>query len=210
MLHRWFLPFLCNEVKPKFRRLDKKVKMRNSQKIFDNVTKSVQRSRALSTTDYLFNEVAIRMSDRLLDIKRRFPYVMDYCSRGNKFLKLPECEVNSKLIRFTTEDFPSVGDHILKDAEDLSSVAPCSFDAILTNMSLHWVNDLPGVFKQLNGILKPDGLFMGSLLGCSTLYELRCSFQLAEIERMGGIAPRVSPFAQPSDISGLLSSSNFT
>ena len=38
----------------------------------------------------------------------------------------------------------------------------------------------------------------------------RCSFQLAELERLGGIAPHVSPFVRNADVAGLLANSGFT
>lgn len=67
-------------------------------------------------------------------------------------------------------------------------------------MSLHWFNDLPGIFKSVNDCLKPDGVFMASLFGGETLYELRSSLQLAETERKGGLSPHLSPFTQvPND-----------
>ena len=78
-------------------------------------------------------------------------------------------------------------------------------------LSLHWVNDLPGklffvlnfreltrptgVLVQIKEALKPDGVFMGAILGGDTLFELRTSLQLAEVEREGGISPHVSPMA---------------
>jgi len=51
--------------------------------------------------------------------------------------------------------------------------------------SLHWVNNLPKVLFKIRDILKPDGVFIGAMFGCQTLYELRCSLQLAELEREG-------------------------
>lgn len=70
------------------------------------------------------------------------------------------------------------------------------FDACITSMSAHWVNDLPGMFNRVQKALKPDGAFIGALLGGDTLYELRSSFQLAEMERQGGISPHVSPMTR--------------
>jgi NADH dehydrogenase [ubiquinone] 1 alpha subcomplex assembly factor 5 len=40
-------------------------------------------------------------------------------------------------------------------------------------LSLHWVNDLPGVLVQIKEALKPDGLFLGAMFGGDTLFELR-------------------------------------
>jgi NADH dehydrogenase [ubiquinone] 1 alpha subcomplex assembly factor 5 len=48
-----------------------------------------------------------------------------------------------------------------------------SLDLVISNMSLHWVNDLPGTFAQVRRSLKPDGMFLGALLGENTLMELR-------------------------------------
>jgi len=51
--------------------------------------------------------------------------------------------------------------------------------------SLHWVNDLPTTFTRINQILKPDGVFLGAMFGSQSLYQLRCSLQLSELEREG-------------------------
>ena len=48
---------------------------------------------------------------------------------------------------------------------------------------------------QVNRALKPDAPFIAAMLGGSTLYELRTSLQQAEQERLGGIAPHISPMA---------------
>lgn len=80
---------------------------------------------------------------------------------------------------------------------------------MISNLSLHWVNDLPGTFKQICHCLKDNGLFIASLLGGQTLVELRNSFTLAEQEREGGLSPHVSPFAGVSDIGNLLTAAGF-
>lgn len=77
-------------------------------------------------------------------------------------------------------------------------------------MSLHWVNDLPGTLIQIKNVLKPDGLFLGVMLGGETLYELRTSLQLAETEREGGISPHVSPMTNVRDVGALLSRAGLT
>lgn len=84
-----------------------------------------------------------------------------------------------------------------------------TYDAIISTMSMHWVNDLPGLLKRINSVLKPDGMFMGAMLGGDTLFELRTSLQLAEMERKGGVSPRVSPLADVKDMGGLLQKAKF-
>lgn len=84
-----------------------------------------------------------------------------------------------------------------------------SFDAVLSSMSLHWVNDLPSTLQQIKRALRPDGVFLGSMLGGTTLQELRHCFYLAEQERRGGLSPHASPFALPSDAASLLQGAGF-
>lgn len=85
-----------------------------------------------------------------------------------------------------------------------------SFDAVLSSMSLHWVNDLPSTLQQIKRVLKPDGAFVASMLGGSTLQELRYCFYLAEQERRGGLSSHASPFALPSDVAGLMQGAGFS
>jgi SAM-dependent methyltransferase len=87
--------------------------------------------------------------------------------------------------------------------------APGSFDAVLSVLLLHWVNDLPGALLQLRRALKPDGLLLVSLLGGETLDELRQCLMEAELAEEGGISPRVSPFAELRELGGLLQRAGF-
>lgn len=80
----------------------------------------------------------------------------------------------------------------------------------MANTSLHWTNDLPGVLVQIQRSLRPDGVFVGSLFGGDTLFELRTSLQLAEQEREGGISPRVSPMTDTHDCASLLNRAGFS
>ena len=54
-------------------------------------------------------------------------------------------------------------------------------------------------------MLKPDGVFMGAMLGGSTLTELRQSMLICEQEREGGVSPHVSPAANVADVGSLMS-----
>jgi SAM-dependent methyltransferase len=57
--------------------------------------------------------------------------------------------------------------------EEFIPFAPRSVDLIVSNLSLHWVNDLPGCLLQIRQSLKDDGLFLAAMLGGNTLFELR-------------------------------------
>ncbi|KAL3308635.1 NADH dehydrogenase [ubiquinone] 1 alpha subcomplex assembly factor 5, partial [Cichlidogyrus casuarinus] len=85
-----------------------------------------------------------------------------------------------------------------------------SLDCVLSCLSLQWVNDLPGTFKRVLHSLKQDGCFLGALYGKDTLFEMRVSLQLAELERRGGFSPHSSPFADNVDIGNLLHEAGFS
>lgn len=86
---------------------------------------------------------------------------------------------------------------------------PASFDLVVSALSLHWVNDLPGALVQVRRVLEPDGLFLGALLGAGTLGELRTCLVEAETEIMGGLAPRLSPLPALSDMAALMQRAGF-
>jgi hypothetical protein len=71
------------------------------------------------------------------------------------------------------------------------------------------VNQLPEMLLQCRYALKPDGVFVGSMIGGETLYELRDSITQVETQQTGGISPRISPFAQLQDMAALLQSAGF-
>lgn len=65
-------------------------------------------------------------------------------------------------------------ERIHADEEHLLDTVPRnSQEAIVSCLSLHWVNDLPGVLVQIKEALQPDGVFLGALFGGDTLFELR-------------------------------------
>lgn len=84
-----------------------------------------------------------------------------------------------------------------------------SVDLIVSLMTLHWANDLPGALSQVRRALRPDGLFLGTLLGAGTLKELRAVLTEAELAERGGAQARVSPFADGFDGAGLLQRAGF-
>jgi SAM-dependent methyltransferase len=93
--------------------------------------------------------------------------------------------------------------------EEALPLKDSSLDLIASALSLHVVNDLPGALVQIRRALRPDGLFIGALLGGDTLIELRHAFAIAESEILGGVSPRVFPTASLQDTGGLLQRAGF-
>ncbi|KAH9965975.1 S-adenosyl-L-methionine-dependent methyltransferase [Russula dissimulans] len=206
-------------------------------RVFDRQAKRLQKDRAAArdggnrsrTVDYVRDEVANRMIERFLasicsDIKRKFSSVLDLGSGPGHFSKLLELDRAQKvtmldlskrsLERDPDSEFEVQVERLVADEEKLLGIVPRnSQEAIVSCLSLHWVNDLLGVLVQIKEALQPDGVFVGALLGGDTLFELRTALQLAEMEREGGISPHVSPMAgaaEPRDMSNLMSRAGFT
>ncbi len=164
--------------------------------------------------DFLFAETAERLLDRLDDIKRRFPIALDLgCHGGQVAARLAgrggvetllQCDLSPAMAARANARSPAIA----ADEEALP-FADAGLDLILSNLSLHWVNDLPGALIQARRALKPDGLFLASMLGGKTLHELRTALYAAETEVEGGLSPRVSPFADVPDLGGLLQRAGF-
>jgi SAM-dependent methyltransferase len=101
------------------------------------------------------------------------------------------------------------GGPCLAGDEEFLPFAPGSFDLVVANCALHWVNDLPGALIQLRRVLRPDGLFLASLPALGTLGSLRSALTEAEANLTGGASPRVSPFPELRDCAALLQRAGF-
>ncbi|MCP5365323.1 MAG: methyltransferase domain-containing protein [Hyphomicrobiales bacterium] len=183
--------------------------------IFDRRIVRQRRQRAASTLpehQFLLLDVAERLADRLDDIRRRFPLALDLgCHQGQLAGVLAgrggiETLVHADL----SEDMAlRVPVPVVVADEEALPFADGSFDLIMSLLSLHWVNDLPGALVQIRRALRPDGFFVAAMLGGKTLYELRTALADAEIAGEGGISPRISPFADVRDVGNLLQRAGF-
>ncbi|KAH7343878.1 S-adenosyl-L-methionine-dependent methyltransferase [Rhizoctonia solani] len=167
-------------------------------RLFDRNAKRIQKDRAASresgersrTVDYVRDEVADRLFERVLDIKRRFPHILDLSAGSGHFTKLLDSDITD---RVTMLDMSSQS--LNRDPDSEFPLPPAR---------LHM--DEENLLKSL----KPDGVFLGAMFGGDTLFELRTSLQLAQTEREGGISPRVSPMTDTRDVSNLLGRAGFT
>jgi NADH dehydrogenase [ubiquinone] 1 alpha subcomplex assembly factor 5 len=207
--------------------------------IFSHQQKWMQKERAARNTetsrsvDYLRDEVASRLCERVLDINRQFDHVLDLgansCNlarmltlpsvdspeggpRGQRIRKMTAAD-SSETLLYRDVDLPfnqeiDIHREVLSNPETLPYEAN-SFDAVLSSLSLHWINDLPSLLAQVNNILKPDCPFIGVMMGGDSLFELRTSLQLAELDRRGGVSTHTSPLADVRDVGGLLQRSGF-
>ena len=179
-------------------------------KVFDRGAVRAHRERAaagFAGHDFLVAEVAERLADRLADITRSFPLALNLgCHTGQLSAALKSRGGIESLVQADLSEAMvrrAAGPRLVCDEERLPFAAS-SFDLVMSVLTLHWVNDLPGTLVQIRQVLKPDGLLLAAMLGGETLGELRQALVVAEIEEEGGASPRVSPFADLRDAGQLL------
>ena len=74
------------------------------------------------------------------------------------------------------------------------AVPPASFDLVVSVLTLHAVNDLPGALLQRYDVyLRPGGLFLGWTLRRGDAPASCGGFCGGEVETSGGASPRVAP-----------------
>ncbi|MDR9484768.1 MULTISPECIES: methyltransferase domain-containing protein [Sediminimonas] len=88
--------------------------------------------------------------------------------------------------------------------EEVLALDEGAHDLVIHAMCLHWANDPVGQLIQCRRALKPDGLLLAVLYGGETLQELRAALASAEVEKTGGLSPRVLPMGDIRDLGALL------
>lgn len=173
--------------------------------------------------DYLKEHVARDVCDRIEDLKhdgKRVIFNLGSCSglvtknlNAEKIDSLIQGDISSESIRrgkslnsMLPSKFPI---QYVECDEEFLPIKSNTADLVVSCLDLHWVNNLMSCFKQIHSILGDNSPFIAAILGGDTLYELRSSLQLAELERLSGFSPHVSPKTTGQDIAGLLQACGF-
>lgn len=177
--------------------------------IFDPraLTARRQRARHLGPETFLLDRVAEDLADRLGAVKRHFSLAADIGTPADSVTRaLAGSSMIGRLMAFGPAERADVAAII--DAEALP-FAPGSLDLAVSGLAWQTVNDLPGLLTQIRRALRPDGLLLAALFSSGTLQELREAFAVAESDTLGGISPRVAPFADLRDLGALLQRAGF-
>jgi NADH dehydrogenase [ubiquinone] 1 alpha subcomplex assembly factor 5 len=162
--------------------------------------------------DFLHREAVESVAESLHFIARAFPTVVELGAHSGLLGEAVSLRAGTQ--HYIACDLAEAALSRLEGAricadEELLPFAENSVDAVLSILSLQWVNDLPGTLAQIHRMLKPDGLFIAVVPGGETLSELRATFAMVESVRTGGIHPRVAPFIDVRDAGALLQRAGF-
>jgi SAM-dependent methyltransferase len=160
---------------------------------------------------FLLARAAEDLADRLLVLspQRRFPLGVDLGSPGAMAgAVLARSGRVDHAFRLAPPGAPAGAGDVSCEPEALPLRAG-SVDCIISLLAMQGVNDLPGALTQMRHALRPDGLFMGCMLGGATLAELRQSLLAAEVSLTGGASMRVAPFGDLRDMGALMQRAGF-
>jgi SAM-dependent methyltransferase len=185
-------------------------------RVFDRDLLVRRRKRALRSdtpvADFLLRAAVDDLIERLATVTRRFPLAADIGSPlpllADRLLASGQVETVVRLDPLA-DALADPSHWLVVGDEEILPFRDESLDLAVSALALHLTNDLPGALVQIRRALKPDGLFLATLLGGETLTELRQVFAAAEAELTGGAAPRIAPFAELRAAGGLLQRAGF-
>jgi SAM-dependent methyltransferase len=166
-----------------------------SPRLFDYqaLDRNAKRARLHEGYDFILRTSAQRLDERFAEIKRDFKSILDlggfYAAYGAQ---------NCHVMPFP---FTPLNDDL--------GLPAAHYDAIICNLSLQTMNDLPGGLIQIKRALKPDGVFIGVFLGLQTLQDVRQTLITAEEAVRSGVTPRIAPFIDRYDMASLMQRAGF-
>lgn len=193
-----------------------------SHQIFDRLLKRKQRDRAahlFNQHDFLFREICESLIERLLDIKKDFPAILQLGAHDGYLTQLLDQAYPSQIQQLVTTDLsehflrkvtPKTYEYCMCLDEEQLPFTERSFDLIIAPLTLHFLNELPQTLAKIRRLLKPDGFFIGAIIGENSLIHLRHVLLEAEIQYLGGAKPHLSPSLSLSDLGKLMQGSGFS
>ncbi|MEX3011385.1 methyltransferase domain-containing protein [Hoeflea sp. TYP-13] len=187
--------------------------------LFDTDLIRRNRLRALAQapdgSDFLLKIVTEELGERLASVERSFEVAIalhagtgtlaDMLAASGKTQRVLQIEQDPRLL--TSQAAP---EHQVVTGLELLPITNQAVGLVVSPLTLHLANDLPGILVQINQVLHPDGLFLAALPGAGTLSELRDALLSAEEELTGGASPRVIPLADVRDCGSLLQRAGFS
>ena len=168
----------------------------NTPKIFDNRRRIAIRARAATRgveQSFLLANMADELAERLTYVSRNFE---------NALLIGPIAAFADRILGERTLDMTA---DIMLDEEAIA-YPPGSFDLVISAGTLDSVNDLPGALVQIRRVLKPDGLFLGTLFGADSLQTLKSVMLVADGAM---VQPHIHPQIDLRAISDLMTRAGF-
>lgn len=145
-------------------------------------------SKNFADYNFIHQKIASSMLENIdLLGKKDFTKVLDLGVMGSSFF-----QDLAQDIMVTTSLFDNKECDMICD-DELLPFEKDSFDLVLSNLNMQFINEIPQFLLQVKEILKPQGVFMASFFAEENLKELNHAMQLSEDEIYGRVSPRMPP-----------------
>ncbi len=170
--------------------------------IFDRKRYKLNRERAardFHKYSFLYDESSESIRERVSDLRQKFNDAFVY---GGFSGELPD------IANVIHADIIDKGDNLVLDEEHIT-IANEGFDLAISNLSLHFINDIERVIASYKDILRPSGIFLGVFLGGNTLTELRQSMASVDMKLFNGLGTHIIPMIDIKDAGRLVQKAGF-
>lgn len=148
--------------------------------------------------NFIYLEVARIILENIEIQNKQFKKVLEISKRHDFFAE----KFINDYYQFT--DFNSIVD------EENFNLPNEKFDLILSNLDLHFINDINNFLKKIKSSLNHDGVFIASFFGDENLNELVKTIKEAEYELYRGVSLRTIPHIDIKTAAHLLNFNGFS
>ena len=152
--------------------------MQNQSNIFDEelIKCRQERAKAQGFVSFLHDQVIVDLKNRINEQKQEFLSI----------------EIIGPFARYWGHSLPYKTYNFCEDTNILT-IKPKSRDLIISALYLHLVNDPIARLVQMRLGLTRQGILFAYAFGENSLYELKRSFEYAELKVLGKVSRRVNP-----------------
>lgn len=167
---------------------------------------------SLDKYDFLFKHSVQDIIAKASFHKSNYESVLDLGCRTGHFAKLAH-----KAIKFNALYQADLSKKMLDRASNIRiqcdeehlPFADNVFDLVVSNLNLHWLNNVPGTIQQIKSALKPDGIFIASFIGGDSLKSLRDLLIKTEMSLGAKVGFHISPMITADSIASLMERAGF-
>lgn len=184
------------------------MKLFNREQLRRNKSKAFER---FAESSFLY-ETAIDSIHSRLFLKQQYENALFIGMRdadGASAL-LGSSAVKNKTFADSSDEFLKAfeGNKVVID-EELIPFAANSFDLVISLLNMHTINMVPEFLSRISDILKPGGIFIGSLFGSKSLSELKSAFVETELKMSIPSSMHIFPMTDLKEVANLAARSGF-
>ncbi len=173
----------------------------NNSRILDQVAlKRIRYAQAFKKTNYIYKLAAQEIGFRAKIMRDDFASILEFGARGD--LLKEELRENISFNKYSMLD-------INENIENNSIIVKQKFDLVVSNLSLHFFDNLKFELMKFKFLLQENGLLIFTIYGPKSLNNFRNIFLEVEMEEKGGVSKRFWDLEFADQVSEVVHSCGF-